>query len=449
MHNGQGNACDELQRLARRIQLKANVFEQLSHARGSLAVLPLRTMAASEMDENVRQAIAVLAVAMIVAIAARRIMLPYTVGLVIVGAGLTLSKADFGPHLTHDLIYDLILPPLLFEAALAISWRELRRDALPILALATIGTVVAASVVAGGMVWLLDWPMASALVFGALIAATDPVAIIAMFKDNNIHGRMRLLVETESLMNDGAAAVLFVMALAWAQSGGEGQSGLETIVTLARIVFGGLAIGAACGGAAILLAGRTSEHMVEAALTTIAAFGSFLIAEHLHVSGVLATVTTGLMMGNLGVLSAEDKSYLTTKGREFVVSFWEFAAFMANSVVFLLIGVDVAGAPFQSYAPKVLIGAVAIALLGRALTVYPISLAFLGTRWKVTFPEQHVLWWGGLRGALGLALALSLPSTLPLRDEIVVVTFAVVGFSIVVQGLTMPLLLRRLGFVHK
>jgi CPA1 family monovalent cation:H+ antiporter len=402
------------------------------------------------MDESVRQAVAVLAVAMIVAIAARQIKLPYTIGLVVVGAGLTLSKADFSPpHLTHDLIYDLILPPLLFEAALMISWSELRRDAFPIFALSTVGTVIAASVVAGGMMGLLDWPMASALVFGALISAIDPVAIIAMFKDNNVHGRVRLLVETESLMNDGAAAVLFVMALAWAQSGGQGQSGLEMIVTLARIVLGGLAVGAACGGAAILLAGRTSEHLVEAALTTVAAFGSFLIAEYLHVSGVLATVTTGLMMGNLGVLSAEDKSYLTTKGREFVVSFWEFAAFMANSVVFLLIGVDVAGTPFQSVGPKVLTGAVAIALIGRALTVYPISLAFLRTRWIVTFPEQHVLWWGGLRGALGLALALSLPSTLPLRDEIVAVTFAVVGFSIVVQGLTMPLLLRRLGFLPK
>jgi Na+:H+ antiporter len=401
------------------------------------------------MDESVRQAVAVLAVAIVVAIAARQIKLPYTIGLVVVGAGLTLSNADFGPHLTHDLIYDLILPPLLFEAALMITWSELRRDAFPIFALSTVGTALAASVVAGGMMGLLGWPTASALVFGALISAIDPVAIIAMFKDNNVHGRVRLLVETESLMNDGAAAVLFVMALAWAQSGGQGQSGLEMIVTLARIVLGGLAVGAACGGAAILLAGRTSEHLVEAALTTVAAFGSFLIAEYLHVSGVLATVTTGLMMGNLGALSAEDKSYLTTKGREFVVSFWEFAAFMANSVVFLLIGVDVAGTPFQSVGPKVLTGAVAISLVGRALTVYPISLAFLRTRWIVTFPEQHVLWWGGLRGALGLALALSLPTTLPLRDEIVAVTFAVVGFSIVVQGLTMPLLLRRLGFLPK
>ncbi|MBL1256308.1 sodium:proton antiporter [Methylocystis sp. Sn-Cys] len=401
------------------------------------------------MDESIGQVVLLLAVAMIVAIGARQIKLPYTVGLVVVGAALTLSHTDFGPHLTHDLIYDLILPPLLFEAALSIPWRELRRDGPPILALSTLGTAAAAAAVAIGMTWLLGWPLASALVYGSLIAATDPVAIIAMFKDNKIHGRMRLLVEAESLMNDGAAAVLFAVTLGWALAGGGEQLGLETLGTLARIVLGGIGVGAACGAAAILLAGRASEHLVEAALTTIAAFSSFLLAEHLHVSGVLATVTAGLMMGNLGLLSAEDKSYLTRKGREFVVSFWEYAAFVANSVVFLLIGIDVAGAPFESYGPKLIAGAILIGLIGRALTVYPISSAFLRSRWAVTFPEQHVLWWGGLRGALGLALALSLPPTLPMRDEIMVATFAVVGFSIVIQGLTMPLLLRRLGFLDE
>jgi Na+:H+ antiporter len=141
------------------------------------------------MDESLRQAVALLAVAIIVAIAARRqFKLPYTVGLVVVGAILTLSKPDFGPHLTHDLIFDLILPPLLFEAALAISWRELQRDFFPITILATLGTVIAACVVTGEMVWLLDWPVPSALVFGVLIAATDPVAIIAMFKTTSSRG---------------------------------------------------------------------------------------------------------------------------------------------------------------------------------------------------------------------------------------------------------------------
>lgn len=401
------------------------------------------------IDEQIRQVIAILALAMMVAIEARRFRLPYTIGLVFVGAVLAVAGPDIGLHLTHDLIFDLILPPLLFEAALSLSWRELLDDSLPLLALAGVGTVVSAAVVAGGTVTLLHWPLPSALVFGALIAATDPVAIIAMFKDNRITGRLRLLVESESLFNDGAAAVLFVMALGWAQGGGAGADTGQILADLARIVLGGAAIGGLCGGAAILASFRTSEHLIETALTTIAAFGSFLIAEHFHVSGVLATVVAGLIMGNLGVLREDDRSFLSRKGREFVHSFWEFAAFVANSVVFLLIGVDVAFTPFDTYGFSTICAVIGIVLVARALTVYPISALFLAGRRKVTFAEQHVLWWGGLRGALALALALSLPDTLPERDTILVVTFGVVAFSIVVQGLTMPFLLRALGFMPK
>ncbi|MBM3551883.1 MAG: sodium:proton antiporter [Alphaproteobacteria bacterium] len=401
------------------------------------------------MEVSLRQAVAVLAVAMIVAIAARQIRLPYTVGLVVVGAAVALSGADFTPHLTHDLIYDLVLPPLLFEAALTLSWRELVRDSLPLLALAGIGTVVSATVVAVSMMTLLGWPVYSAMLFGALIAATDPVAIIAMFKDNKIKGRMRLLVESESLLNDGAAAVLFVMALAFVQSGGAEQSGAEIAATLMKVVFGGVIVGALFGGVAILASLRTSEHLIEATLTTIAAFGSFLIAEYFHFSGVLATVTAGLVMGNMGLLSEKEGGYISLKGREFVLSFWDFAAFLANSMVFLMIGADVASTPFGAVGATSLVMAIATVLCARAIVVYPLSSLFLFSRWKISFREQHVLWWGGLRGALALALALSLPGDLPQRDEILAITFAVVGFSIVVQGLTMPLLLRALGFLPK
>lgn len=401
------------------------------------------------MDEQLTKAVAVLAVAMIVAIAARRVKLPYTVGLVLVGAVITATSPDFGPHLTHDFIFDLILPPLLFEAALTLSWRELVRDSLPLITLAALGTLVSAAFVAWACVALLGWPAASALVFGALIAAIDPVAIIAMFKDNGVKGRLRLLVESESLLNDGAAAVLFVMALAWAESHGAGQGAGDILATLARIVLGGIAVGVFVGATAIVIAMGTAEHLVEAALTTIAAFGSFLVAEHFHLSGVLACVTAGLMMGNLGLLSEENRSYLSYKGREFVHGFWEFAAFVANSMVFMMIGVDVASTPFADYGLPLLFAVIGIVLAARALTVYPLSALFLPTRWRIGFGEQHVLWWGGLRGALGLALSLSLPDTLPMRDVIVVATFAVVAFSIVVQGLTMPLLLRALGFMPK
>ena len=396
------------------------------------------------MDESLRQIVGMLAVAMIVALAARRFKLPYTVGLVVVGAVLALSNADFGLPLTHDFIFDLILPPLLFEAAITLSWPQLRRDILPILVLSTFGTIVSAGVVAWGMAWLPGWPMSSALVFGALIAATDPVAIIAMFKDNNVKGRLRLLVESESLFNDGAAAVLFVTALAWSQSAENAHTSIEMLAAMVLIVAGGIAIGAVCGGAALIVAWRSSEHLIEAALTMVAAYGSFLVADYFHVSGVLATVTAGLMMANFHLLRG--KSFLSPRGQEFILGFWDFAAFLANSVVFLLIGVAVAAVPFQSYV-AVLLTSVVVVLLGRGLTVYPLSLLFLRSRWTISLREQHILWWGGLRGALALALALSMPPTLPLRDEIVVVTFGVVAFSIVVQGLTMPLLLRRLGFL--
>jgi CPA1 family monovalent cation:H+ antiporter len=384
---------------------------------------------------------------MAVAMVARRVKLPYTIGLVLVGALLAFSKAQFGPELTPELIFDLILPPLLFEAALALHWPELRRDLVPILVLATLGTLIAMAAIAFGMMFLLGWPAPSAIVFGALISATDPVAIIAMFKDNKLKGRLCLLVESESLFNDGAAAVLFALALAWAAASDHPPGAADMVLPLLRSVAGGIGLGAAIGGACVLFARGSDEHLVEVTLSVIAAFGSFLLAESLHVSGVLATVTAGLIMGNIGLFRADSRNIFSLRGREGVTAFWEFAAFLANSVVFLLIGANVATMPYEIYGPAVLAGAIAIVLAGRALTIYPLSLLFRGTQWAISPAEQHVLWWGGLRGALGLALALSLPANIPLRHEIIVVTFGVVAFSILAQGLTMPWLLRRLGFL--
>lgn len=399
------------------------------------------------MDLVIARTLALLVIAILVAIVARRLSLPYTVGLVAAGAALAFSRYDTGIALTHDIIFDAILPPLLFEAALNIPWHELRRDMVPVLVLSILGVVVSAGIVSGGMVWLLAWPLASALTLGVLIAATDPVAVIAMFKDTGIGGRLRLLVESESLFNDGVAAVLFGLVFSWAQarSGSALDAGWAVVTTSG----GGIAIGLIAGAIGIAIMGRTREHIVEAAVTAVVAYGSFLLAEYFHVSGVLATVSAGLLVGSLGLRGSGKIPGLSAQGRVFVLELWDFAAFLANSLVFLLIGATVARIPFAQLGYAALGIAIALVLVGRALTVYPISLAFRGSRWAMSAAEQHVLWWGGLRGALALALTLSLPSSVPLRDDIVIVTFGVVAFSVLAQGLTMPLLLRRLGLLAR
>ena len=346
--------------------------------------------------------------------------------------------------LTHDFIFEVILPPLLFEAALSIRWRELRQDMLPVVVLSTLGVIISAVVVAAGMVKFLAWPAAPAVVFGVLIAATDPIAVLAMFKDTGIKGRLRLLVESESLLNDGVAAVLFALVLTWAQATGSSQlSAVAVGRTLAFMTGGGILVGVTCGAAAIALAGRTSDHLVQATLTAVAAYGSFLLAEHFQFSGVLATVAAGLLMGNLGVLSEDENSnILSPNGRSFVIDLWEFGAFIANSLIFLLIGLSVM--PLTRVDAGALLLAIGLVLVGRALTVYPVCLFFRPSTWAIPLREQHVLWWGGLRGALALALALALPPSFPLHHEILVTAFGVVVFSVIVQGLTMPLLMRKL-----
>jgi CPA1 family monovalent cation:H+ antiporter len=402
------------------------------------------------MDVIILRMVGLLAAAMIVAIVARRVHLPYTVGLVIAGAALALARIDTSVALTHDFIFDVILPPLLFEAALCIHWNELRRDALPVLMLATIGVFISALVVASGMTILLGWPFAPSLVFGVLIAATDPVAVIAMFKDTGIKGRLRLIVESESLLNDGVAAVLFALVVTFVQATqGEVSSPVALFQALLLTAGGGTLVGLICGGACILIAGRTTDHLVETGITIIAAYGSFLLAEHFHVSGVLAVVAAGMLMGNLGVLNLHNASRLILNGREFVVAFWDFAAFIANSLIFLLIGVTIAAIPFTRLGPAGLAFIVALVLVSRALTVYPLCLLFAGSRWSVPLREQHILWWGGLRGALALALALALPQSLVFRNEILIAAFGVVAFSVVVQGLTIAPFLRMLGLLQK
>ncbi|HWU04158.1 MAG TPA: sodium:proton antiporter [Novosphingobium sp.] len=376
-----------------------------------------------------------LLVACLVAIVCRRFGLPYAIGLVIAGIGLSLSGYRSGIELTPELVFSVLLPPLVFEAALHLGWKQFRREGALVLSLAFGGTLLSALVVAGAMHGLVGWGWPASLLFGSLIAATDPVSVIAMMKEQNADKRLRFLMEAESLVNDGAAAVLFALVANWILGSTTGPAGIA--LALLTTVGGGVLLGLAVAAALMLIAGRSEDHLVEITLTMLAAYGSFLLAEELHVSGVLATLAAGMLVGNWG-----KGRKLTEEGGKAVVRFWDFAAFLANSVVFLLIGSREAMQPIASYALPAVIGTLAV-LVGRAVAVYPITPLFRRTPMAVDGLTQHILFWGGLRGALALALALGAPTSLPEHDALISVAFAVVAFSIFIQGLTVPLLLRR------
>ena len=277
----------------------------------------------------------------------------------------------------------------------------------------------------------------AALIFGVLISATDPVSVIATFKETKVTGRVRLLVEAESLFNDCTAAVAYTIILVFAAGQSTSAAGAVTMLVVA--VAGAFACGAVVAGAALLLTGATDDHLIEVTFTVVAAYGSFLLAEHFHLSGVLATLTAGLIIANVGHLS------ISAKSREAVEDFWEYIAFFANSLIFLMIGIRVALQSFRAFLISAIV-ATLLVMAARAIAIYPLChLIFRRSKLRVTGRHQHILFWGGLRGALGLALALGLPPEIAGREEIVAVAFAVVAFSILVQGLTIAPLMRRLG----
>jgi monovalent cation:H+ antiporter, CPA1 family len=378
-----------------------------------------------------------LLIAAVVAMISRRLHLPYSVGLVV--AGIVLAAMPFAPKitLTRDLIFTALLPPLLFEATLNIDWHHLRRDLPVITVLATIGVVISACVTAVGMHYLAGWEWISAAVFGVLIAATDPVSVIATFREARAKGRLLLLIEAESLLNDGTAAVGFAVAIA--VFSGQQVTATHVAGMLWLMVGGGVLCGGFVGIAALILAGHTDDHLVEVTFTTVAAYGSFLLANHLGLSGVLATITAGLVTGTFRTFGR-----VSERGWEALQTFWEYAAFVANSLVFLLIGMRLAHQNFRSLWAPVAI-AITLVTLGRALAVYPCCALFSRSSLRVAANHQHVLFWGGLRGTVALALALGLPADMPRREQIVAISFAVVAFSVFAQGLTIPWFLRRMA----
>ncbi|MFL6720728.1 MAG: cation:proton antiporter [Sphingomonas sp.] len=382
-----------------------------------------------------------LLVSCLIAMLSRRLGLPYIVGLVVAGFLIALLPNSPGVPLSRELIFNVLLPPLVFEAALQLDWRRFR-DELPLtLTLAFLGVGIAAAIVAGGMHILVGWSWIGAALFGVLIAATDPVSVIASFREMGCQPRVAMVVESESLLNDGVAAVGFAVLSAIAA--GASPSAASAIPAFLWTLGGGVAIGLTVSAAILLMAGRTDDPLVEITLTTIAAYGSFLLAEYFHASGIISALTAGLVIGSLG------SRFLTESGRHRVEWAWEYFAFLANSFVFILIGMNVANQPIHRLGSAATVVAILLVLAGRALSIYPLAALFSRSRWRVSAAYQHTLFWGGLRGALALALALAVPASVPERNAIILTAFVVVAYSILVHGLTMPWLIRHFGLSDK
>jgi CPA1 family monovalent cation:H+ antiporter len=384
-------------------------------------------------------------VATAVAVAARRFRIPYTVALVAAGLALGASHVVEAPHLTRELLYSLVLPGLLFEAAFHIDLRDFRRNQLAIYTLAVPGVVASIGLTAVILMaatsathFVTPVDFRTALVFGSLIAATDPIAVTGLFRSLGAPRRLRLLVEGESLLNDGTAIVLFTLTLGVV--GGSALTG-GFFLDFVRVVGTGLVTGVVVGGVASRLIRMIDDPMIEITLTTIAAYGSFLLAELFGGSGVIGTVAAGMLSGNYAA-----RTGMSASTRIAVETFWEYVAFALNSIVFLLIGFEIRiDRLLNSWRPIVF--AYLAVLAARAVVVFGVSGLLRRTRERIPWSWSTVLSWAGLRGALSMVLVLGLQRDFPHRELLVTITFGVVLLTIGVQGLTMSPLLGGLGLV--
>ncbi len=386
-------------------------------------------------------------VATAVAIAVQRLSIPYTVALVLAGLGLGLVHAFEPPHLTKELLFGIFLPGLIFEAAFHIEFNQLWRNRLAVASLALPGVVAATALttiiltpMASSLYFVKSFTWEHALVFGALISATDPIAVIAIFRNLGVPNRLAVLLDGESLLNDGTAIVFFTLSLALVA--GTEITALRLFFDFVKMVGIGAIIGIVIGLAVSQIIKQVDDPMIEITLTTIAAYGSFLAAEHFHYSGVIATVSAGMLCGNYGA-----RVGMSPSTRVAVETFWEYMAFALNSIVFLLIGLEVNfGKLFASW--PVIIVAYLVVTLGRGLIILMVCSVLRATRERIPWAWSAILTWGGLRGGLPMVLVLSLSSDFPHRDLLVSMTFGVVVISILVHGLTMSSFLRWFGVVQ-
>jgi CPA1 family monovalent cation:H+ antiporter len=383
--------------------------------------------------------VALVAAAAVVALLARRIAFPYTIALVVLGLVVALAGPPIDLQLTPGLVLLVLLPGLVFEAAYRIDLRDLRPVALVVGLLAVPGVLFAAAVTAGILHVAAGLDLASGFLVGAMVSATDPAAVVATFKRLNSPRQLSTLVESESLFNDGTGVVIFGLALEGMRQG----IGIDgALVQFAITVAASAALGVAAGVVVSRLVAGVDDHLIVMMFSVVLAYGTYLAAETLHISGIIATVTAGITLGNYGRqrgISEESLMALDTV--------WEFVAFMLNALVFLLVGFAISVEGLVGAAAPIVWGVLGI-LAARAILVYGGAgiVSRLARRPRpsgLPLPWLHVTFWAGLRGAIAVALALSLPADVPNRELLQGTTFGIVLFTLLAQGTTAELFLER------
>lgn len=385
------------------------------------------------VSATILQLVLLLAVALVVAAASRFARVPYTVGLVLAGLGIGLLPHRPSVTLTPDLVMFVFLPALLFAGAWTLPVAELRRQWFPILLLATAGVVIGIAVSYLLLVFGAHLDYRVALIFGAAVAATDPVAVLALFRELGVDRRLSTIVEGESLFNDGTAVVAY-RVLVLATAGGAGVTSLHPADVVGQFMamsLGGAAVGIAIGLLCALALRRVDDYLLEASATAIIAYASYLAAEQLHVSGIISVIAAGLCLAGYGTALGSFR-----QSKEAVDRLWEFIAFLANSVLFVLMGLSINLSALVSAGAASAWGIAAI-LLARVVVVYGLSAVSSSVDAPLPRSWQHVLALGGLRGALPMALVLGLPENFQHRSELIAMVYSVVLFTLIAQGLSL------------
>jgi CPA1 family monovalent cation:H+ antiporter len=396
------------------------------------------------IKQNLEQFLIVLSVSLSVATISRVFswfrQIPYTLLLVIVG--LFLAFVDIRlVNLSPELILEIFLPPLLFEAAWNVRWQDLKEKWFPVTLFAIFGVIISVIGVAFALNQFTALSLTTALLVGASLSTTDPVSVVALFREVGAGKQLSILMEGESLFNDGVAVVSFVLLV----ESTLGKTGFSLAETVARFfTFAGIGVGMGCmvGFGISYLTQRFDLPLVEQSLTLVSAYGTYLITEELGGSGVIGVVTVGLVLGNFG-----SRVGMNPRTRLLVSEFWEFLAFFVNSIVFLLIGDQIKISSLSDNLDLIFVAIVSV-IITRIISIYGLgNLSNWIAKTQITFREQTVLCWGGLRGSVSIALALSTPVTLIERQEIIEAVFGVVLFTLLFQGLTIKWLLEKLDLI--